>query len=313
MIVGIDLGGSKIEACLFDDALEPLARRRTATPHTSFEDMLDALIDQYVWACAEAGQQGLKLGVGVPGFVDKGTGRLLASNLPDTEKSLPRALEQRLNVAIATENDCKCFALSEANGGAGEGAETVFGLILGTGCGGGVCHEGRLVRGLAGLPGEIGHLGIPIAFADRLPALVCKCGRIGCYETLVSGPGLRLLGQSVAGIDVPAEEIVTRATAGETGAAAALALWSELVCELLLTIQGSIDPDHIVLGGGLSKIPDVKGILGAQMQKTLMQGLPLPRLSVARFGDASGVRGAAMLHAFVDQSDRTTARKEVTT
>ena len=99
----------------------------------------------------------------------------------------------------------------------------------------------------------------------------------------------------------------------QTGAAAALALWSELVCELLLTIQGSIDPDHIVLGGGLSKIPDVKGILGAQMQKTLMQGLPLPRLSVARFGDASGVRGAAMLHAFVDQSDRTTARKEVTT
>lgn len=312
MIVGIDLGGSKIEACLFDAALEPLARRRTVTPLTSFEDMLDALIDQYQWACGEAGQTGLKLGIGVPGFVEKGTGRLLASNLPSTDKSLPRALEQRLNVAIATENDCKCFALSEANGGAAEGAETVFGLILGTGCGGGVCHHGRLVRGLAGLPGEIGHLGIPVAFADRLPALLCKCGRIGCYETLISGPGLRLLGQHVAGIDVPAEEIAARAAADEPGAAAALALWAELVCELLLTIQGSIDPDHIVLGGGLSKIPDVTAILGAQMQKTLMQGLPLPDLSVARFGDASGVRGAAMLHAFANSSDQPTARKKGT-
>ncbi|MDB5659427.1 MAG: glucokinase family protein [Cypionkella sp.] len=297
MIVGIDLGGTKIEACLFDDDLMPLVRRRIATPIASFDDMIDGLVDQYHWACAQAGTQDLKLGIGVPGFVEKGTGRLLATNLPGTDKSLPQVLEQRLNAAIATENDCKCFALSEANGGAGDGAETVFGLILGTGCGGGVCLNGRLVRGLAGLPGEIGHLGIPVSFAERLPVLICKCGRVGCYETLVSGPGLRILGQSIAGLDIPAEEIAARAAAGEPRPAAALALWSELVCELLLTIQASIDPDQIVLGGGLSKIPDITSILDSQMQKTLMQGLPLPQLSVARFGDASGVRGAAMLHA----------------
>jgi len=296
VIVGIDLGGTKIEACLFDHRLEPMIRRRTATPTSSFEAMLDGLVDQYRWACAEAGQQGLKLGIGVPGTVDRLTGRLLASNLPSTDKSLPRELEQRLNVAVAAENDCKCFALSEANGGAGAGATTVFGLILGTGCGGGVCHRGALVRGLAGLPGEIGHLGIPVGFAGRVPVLTCACGRVGCYETLVSGPGLQILGRWMTGDDAPAPEIAARAASGATGATAVMALWCELVAELLLTIQTSIDPDHIVLGGGLSKIPGITGLLTARMQTTLMEGVPLPQLSVAQFGDASGVRGAAMLH-----------------
>ena len=144
---GIDLGGTKIEACLFDSDLNALCRRRTSTPRDSFQALVDALVDQYGWLRAQADMPDLAVGVGIPGLVESGTGLALTSNLPSTGKPLRSGLSHRLGLAVPMENDCKCFALSEANGGAGEGFETVFGLILGTGCGGGVCHRGRLVRG----------------------------------------------------------------------------------------------------------------------------------------------------------------------
>ena len=198
MLGGIDLGGTKIEACLFASDLNPITRHRIPTPRRSFTDLIDAIVQQYEWLRGKAGQPSLSLGIGIPGLVEAGTGLSLASNLPSMGKPLREELSRRLGFTVATENDCKCFALSEANGGAGASFDTVFGLILGTGWCGGVCYRGKLVAGHNGLPGEVGHTGVPMAAAPgySLPVRHCKCGRHGCYETLVSGPGMTALARA---------------------------------------------------------------------------------------------------------------------
>jgi predicted NBD/HSP70 family sugar kinase len=299
MFGGVDLGGTKIEACLFDSDLNALSRRRTSTPRDSFDALVDALVDQHRWLRAEAGMPDLAVGFGIPGLVEPGTGLALTSNLPSTGKPLRRELSQRLGLAVPMENDCKCFALSEANGGAGEGFETVFGLILGTGCGGGVCHRGRLVRGQNGLPGEVGHTGIPMAASSgrSLPSRLCKCGRHGCYETLVSGPGITALAKDLHGLDLAAEEIAARAAEDDASARDVLAVWADILCELLRSIQAMVDPDCVVLGGGLSRIAGIIELLAGRMPKHMIGGMRRPALKVATFGDSSGVRGAAMLAA----------------
>jgi predicted NBD/HSP70 family sugar kinase len=193
-------------------------------------------------------------------------------------------------------NDCKCFALSEANGGAGEGSETVLGLILGTGVGGGVTRHGRLVLGHNDLPGELGHIGIPgwLIAHSRLPVLPCGCGRFGCYETLVSGPGLERLAARHAREDRSPPQIVQFAAMGDPAMAATLREWLALLAELIHTAQCTIDMDCVVLGGGLSRIPDVARMLADTYRERQFAGRET-RFAVARFGDASGTRGAALL------------------
>jgi predicted NBD/HSP70 family sugar kinase len=297
MFGGIDLGGTKIEACLFDEDLNAVLRRRTATPADSFEALLDALLDQYGWLRVQAGSRPVYVGFGIPGLVDAETGLALTSNLPSMGKPLKRELSRRLGFDPPMENDCKCFALSEASGGAGEGFETVFGLILGTGCGGGVCHRGHLVTGRNGLPGEVGHTGISVnaAVGRSIPLRACKCGRLGCYETLVSGPGMAALAKALHGLEMSAEEIADRAAAGDPLAKDVLTIWADILCELLRSIQATVDPDCIVLGGGLSRMQGITDLLVERMPAQMIGGARLPAITVARFGDSSGVRGAAML------------------
>jgi predicted NBD/HSP70 family sugar kinase len=299
MFGGIDLGGTKIEACLFDPELTEIARRRVPTPRQSFDELLDALVAQYEWLRAEAGTIALPVGVGIPGLIERSTGLSLTSNLPATNRPLHDALSRRLGFSVPVDNDCKCFALSEANGGAGEGYDTVFGLILGTGCGGGVCHKGRLVQGHNGLPGEVGHFGIAMNAAPQvtLPLRHCNCGRYGCYETLVSGPGLTALAKSLKGLELSPEQIASGAAAGDGDLAEILAIWADIVGELLRTIQGTVDPDCVVLGGGLSRIEGVAELLLGRMPGHFIAGMRAPAILVARYGDSSGVRGAAMLAA----------------
>jgi predicted NBD/HSP70 family sugar kinase len=299
MFGGVDLGGTKIEACLFDSGLNTLTKRRTATPRDSFEALIDALVDHHAWLCAKAETSNLAVGFGIPGLVEAETGLALTSNLPSMGKPLASELSRRLGFAAPMANDCKCFALSEANGGAGEGFETVFGLILGTGCGGGVCHRCRLVRGHNGLPGEVGHTGISMAAAPgrSLPARLCKCGRLNCYETLVSGPGMTALAQHLHGLDLAAEEIAAVASTGDPAARDVLAVWAGILCELLRSIQATVDPDCIVLGGGLSRMEGILELLIERMPMHLIGGMRRPALKIAKFGDSSGVRGAAMLAA----------------
>ena len=297
MFAGIDLGGTKIEACLFDANLTEVMRRRIPTPRHSYEGLLDGLVSQYEWMCREANVSKLPVGVGIPGLIDSSNGLSLTSNLPATMRPLRDDLSRRLGFSVPVKNDCKCFALSEANGGAGEGYETVFGLILGTGCGAGVCHKGKLVEGRNGLPGEVGHTGISMNASpqSRLPLLRCKCGRQGCYETLVSGPGMTALGKHLKEIDLTPDQIAHGAAMGNRDLEDILVVWADLVCELLRTIQGTVDPDCIVLGGGLSRIEGVADRLLKQLPEHVINGARRPDILVAKYGDSSGVRGAAML------------------
>ena len=291
---GMDVGGSKIETCLFDDEFHALERRRIETACTTYEELLDCIVGEVRWLDSRAGRA-VDLGIGLPGLVDQ-TGRALTSNLPATGRPLREDLIARLGRSVAMANDCKCFALSEANGGAGDGAEITLGLILGTGVGGGVTRRGRLVLGHNDLPGELGHVGIPgrIAVESALPMLPCGCGRIGCYETLVSGPGLMRLASRHRGAGRSPADIAQLAGSGDEAMAATMREWLTLLAELIHTAQCTIDMDCVVLGGGLSQIPDVARMLADAYRGRQIAGRET-RFAVARFGDASGTRGAAML------------------
>ncbi len=293
---GMDVGGSKIETCLYDEQFRALQRRRVDTACGTYEELLECIVGEVRWLEGQA-QGAVDLGIGLPGLVDYRSGRALTSNLPATGRPLRDDLVARLGrTTVALANDCKCFALSEANGGAGEDAETVLGLIIGTGVGGGVVHRGRLVLGHNDLPGELGHLGIPARFVREwdLPVLACGCGRLGCYETLVSGPGLVRLARRHGAPECSPAEIAERAQAGDPTMAAAMREWLTLVAELIYTAQCTVDMDCVVLGGGLSRIPGVASMLADAFSAQRMAGRDV-RFSIARFGDASGTRGAAML------------------
>lgn len=296
MYGGIDLGGTKIEACLHDDALNPLERRRVPTP-PDYAGLLDALGDQVAWLRGKASDPQLRIGVGIPGLVDRTTGLAYTANLAAMNRPLAADLAERVGAVLPFENDCKCFALSEANGGAGDGLSTVFGLIIGTGVGGGVCIDGRLARGWTGLPGEVGHIGIPAALLTdlRLPALACGCGRTGCYETYLAGPGLARLPGMLAGTVAPHGAPETAFAAGSPAAERTFLAWSRIAAELIHTLQLTIDPECVVLGGGVTLIPGIADRICHAFETIKLAPTRTPRIATARFGDSSGVRGAAML------------------
>ncbi|MFV0382840.1 ROK family protein [Paracoccus sp. (in: a-proteobacteria)] len=301
---GIDLGGTKIEAALFGPDATPLTARRRPTPRASYEALLDALVQEVEGLRSASGRDDLPVGIGMPGLVDAQTGVAVTANLPANGQRLAHDLAARAGGHIVTANDCKCFALSEANGGAGQGYGRVFGLILGTGLGGGLCQDGRLVLGHNGLPGEIGHYGLPAHLIQRhgLPLLPCGCGRTGCTETLISGTGMAQLARAILGIDRSAPEIA--ATPDDPGNARVLQIWTELAAELLHTIQLHIDPDCIVLGGGLSRIGGLAPRLAGGLTRAALPSLRQPAILTPRFGDSSGTRGAAILALHSDK-DRT--------
>ncbi|MCA0270739.1 MAG: ROK family protein [Proteobacteria bacterium] len=292
----IDVGGTKIEAALFDGDLEPLAKHRIETPTDSYEALVAAIVGQARWLEENAGSS-MPMAIGLPGLIDPQTGRSVTSNLPATGHALSQDISDQLGRTIPVENDCKTFALSEANGGAGAGFRTVFGLILGTGVGGGVCIDGKLQTGLNGLPGEVGHFGIPghLVAEYGLPILRCGCGRMGCYETLVSGAGLSRLAEHFSGKPVAAAEIMAAAARGDVAMGRLREIWLHLLAELVLTIQLTVDPDCVVLGGGLSKIDGLDRDLATVFEAHKLHHVRSPALRIARYGDASGGRGAAIL------------------
>lgn len=301
---GIDLGGTKIEATLFGPDLGYLTTRRRPTPRQSYDALLEALADEVTGLRATAGNPALLVGIGTPGLVDAQTGIAVTANLPAGGHRLAHDLAARVGGQVVTANDCKCFALSEASGGAGQGYPRVFGLILGTGLGGGLCQNGQLVLGQNGLPGEIGHYGIPAHIAQHynLPLLPCGCGRTGCTETYISGSGMTQLARALLGFDRTPPEIA--AAPDDPGNARVLAVWTGLAAELLHTIQLHIDPDCIVLGGGLSRIDGLDQRLAGEFARVALPSVRIPAILPPRFGDSSGARGAAIL-ALQSDKDRT--------
>lgn len=290
-VCGIDLGGTKIETKLFDERLSPLGSRQAKTPHTSYEDLLDAVLTEVDWAMEQAQSTRLPLGIGLPGLIDARSDLALTANIPATGKPLARDLSDRIGRTVVIENDCKCFALSEAVRGAGAGHHSVVGLILGTGLGGGHCIDGTLFEGRNNVAGEVGHISLPAHLVQRfdLPIVDCGCGRHGCLETYLSGRGITRLDAHLHGKERSAPDLLAQA------AEDVFDIWYELLGELLHNIQLTIDPECIVLGGGLSNLPGIETRAADALAACTLPSLIPPEIKLARFGANSGAEGAAIL------------------
>ena len=297
---GIDIGGSKIELVAFRDTDAGLAevhRERVVTPGTDFDEFIRAIAGLVERADAALGLRA-PVGIGLPGVIDSATGRQISSNVPALNGRLVvGSLHDALQRPIAIGNDCQCFALSEAQGGAADGLPSMFGAIIGTGAGGGYCVDGRLQRGSNGVAGEWGHWPLPadLLLQYQLPVIDCPCGRRGCLERYVSGPGMSRLHAHLGGDGAEPLAIVARANAGNDVATTTLAMHTDLLGHALATLVLAVDPHAIVLGGGLSQLRHLYDELPAAVRRHLFNGVQAPPILPPRFGDAGGARGAALV------------------
>ncbi|SMY06662.1 ROK family protein [Flavimaricola marinus] len=287
---GIDLGGTKIETQIFDADWQPVTRQRVPTPK-DYAGLVKAVADQVRWAEAAAGE-GLPIGIGAAGLVNPATGLALTANLVASGHPFPADITAAAGRDVLYVNDCRALALSEAVFGAGRGYHTVLGLILGTGIGGGISIGGHLLPGPSMTGGEFGHTSAPadLVAKHRLPVVPCGCGAMGCIETLIAGPGLARVALAMTGQELSPPAIAA-AKGGEM--AAVWQVWCDLVAALLRNLTLTVDPDIIVLGGGLSQIPGVTEDLTTALQSAQLAGFAIPKLAVAQGGDSSGARGAA--------------------
>ena len=297
MRIGIDLGGTKIELVAIDDVGDIVHRRRVATPTGDYAGTLAAIAQLVTTAEAELGPAE-SIGVGTPGAIDPVTG--LAKNANSVAlngQPLDRDIEAELQRPIRLANDADCFAVSEARDGAGSGADPVFGVILGTGVGGGVVAGGRLVRGPNRISGEWGHNPLPWPAEGELPGPACYCGRFGCIETFVSGPGLAAdHGRHNPGATpVTAAEIAAAAGSGDPAAVATMDRYHDRLARALSHVINVLDPAVIVLGGGASNIDSLYEAVPALWAEYVFSEVVLTKLVPAAHGDSSGVRGAAWL------------------
>lgn len=293
--IGVDVGGTKIEAIALNPHGRPLDRRRVATPHGDYPGTLRAVRD-LVQAVESAVGRRASVGVGIPGTISRASG--LVKNANSTwlnGRPFDADLAAALGRPIRTANDANCFALSEATDGAAAGADSVFGVILGTGVGGGVVTGGRVLAGCNGIAGEWGHNPLPWPQPDELPGPACYCGKHGCIETFLSGPGLSRDHQAQGGPAMTAEAIGESAARGDTAAQAALARYADRLARGLATVINVVDPEVIVLGGGLSQLPDLCGAVAGRLGRYVFSDRVDTRITLPRFGDSSGVRGAAWL------------------
>jgi len=297
--IGVDLGGTKIEAIALDDAGRELIRRRIASPSHDYAQIIAAvrgLVD------ALEGDLGMRasVGVGTPGAISSVTGRVKNANSTQLNgRPLAEDLARALGREVRVENDANCFALSEASDGAGAGRRLVLGVILGTGVGGGIVHDGRVWVGPNAIAGEWGHNEMPSRTEPGLPDTRCYCGRRRCIETFVSGPGLaadhRRDAPSGASATLDAAAIATLARAGDPDAVATMARFYERLAAALATVINVLDPDVVVLGGGLSNIEPICDEVLARLPAHVFSDTLATPVVRNRHGDSSGVRGAAWL------------------
>lgn len=288
--VGIDLGGTKIETQVFDDAWSVVARRRHETPK-DYPDLVRVMAEQIAWA-EEQAKASVPVGIGAAGLVNPVTGLALTANLAATGHPFPADIAKAAGRNITYVNDCRALALSEAMFGQGKGHRTVMSLILGTGVGGGICVDGRILQGPTMTGGEFGHTSAPAHLVSKhgLPVIQCGCGRMGCIETYIAGPGLSRLARHVAGQDLTPPQI---AAERDGSLAEVWQIWCALTADLLHTLTMAADPDIIVLGGGLTRIDGLADDLSLAMADAQLSGFATPPLALAQGGDASGARGAA--------------------
>jgi fructokinase len=293
--IGVDLGGTKIEAIALSPEGRELVRRRVPTPRSDYAATVEAVAALVEALEQEAGARGT-VGIGTPGAASRVTGLMKNANSTCLiGKPLQADLESRLGRPVRLANDADCFALSEATDGAGQGAGTVFGVILGTGVGGGIVVRGQLLSGANAIAGEWGHNPLPLPEGPDLPPPSCYCGRRGCVEAYLSGPALAALHARRTGQALEAPEIAARAEAGDDACDVSLGLYEQRLARSLAAVINLLDPDVIVLGGGLSKIRRLYEAVPRLWGPFVFSDAVATRLLPAVHGDAGGVRGAAWL------------------
>ena len=294
MRIGIDLGGTKIEGiALADDGAE-LARMRIVTPK-SYEGSIEAIASLVHDLESRVHATGT-VGVGIPGAIVPATG--VVKNANSTwliGEPLARDLATRLARPVRIMNDANCFAISEATDGAGAGGGVVFGVILGTGVGGGIVIDRAIHLGPNLIAGEWGHNPLPWMQPDESPGPPCYCGKRGCIETFLSGPGLERDHETTTGHALRTREIVHAASTGDSEAGATLRIYHDRLARALAALINVLDPDVIVLGGGMSNLPDLAPSVSAQLPRYVFSNTVETRVVRNAHGDASGVRGAAWL------------------
>src|SRR3954454_7789306 len=297
--IGVDLGGTKIAAAAIDPAGAIATSRRIATPAGDYDATVAAIAGLVSALEHEIGTRA-PVGVGIPGTIVAGTGRVKNANSTWLNgRELARDVERALGREVRFANDANCFALSEAVDGAASGLGTVFGVILGTGVGGGIVTGGRLLIGANAIAGEWGHNPLPAPVAYEVPGPPCYCGRSGCIETFLSGPGLaadhlRHAGHH-GGAALSAPEIAAGARAGRDDCRATVARYVERLARSLASVINLLDPDAIVLGGGLSSLDILYEEVPRSWGRYVFSDTVVTRLLPPLHGDASGVRGAAWL------------------
>jgi fructokinase len=303
--IGVDLGGTKIEAVAIDDGSNVLARHRVPTPR-SYDETLEAITGLVGAVERDTGRTGT-VGVGIPGAVSPDSG--LVKNANSTwliGEPLGDDLARRLGRPVRLMNDANCFALSEATDGAAEGADVVFGVILGTGVGGGLVIGGRCIAGANLIAGEWGHNPLPWMTADEFPGPPCYCGKVGCIEMFLSGPGFerdhasasairRSGGALVAEATRSSRSIVEDAAAGDAAARATIDRYHDRLARAVASVINVLDPDVIVLGGGMSNLPGLAEATSTLLPRYVFSDTVVTRVVRNRHGDSSGVRGAAWL------------------
>jgi len=295
MRIGIDLGGTKIEALAIDDAGIELVRHRVPTPRGDYAGTLQAMADLVHRIEHETGHTGT-VGAGIPGTISNATG--LVKNANSTWlNGMP--LREDLSTLLGREariaNDANCLAVSEATDGAAAGKAVVFGVILGTGCGGGLAFNGHVHAGLNGVGGEWGHNPLPWATGDEVPGPACYCGKFGCMEMWVSGTAVALDFARVTGRTLSTPQIVAACEAGDPEATACVERFEDRLARGLASLINIVDPDVFVFGGGLSKNARIYPNVARLLPKYVFGGEVNTPLVQAKYGDSSGVRGAAWL------------------
>jgi fructokinase len=293
--IGIDLGGTKIEGIALDEDGRTRARQRIAAPRGDYGETLKA-VSSLVAAMERELHTTATVGVGIPGTISAATGLVKNSNstwLNGTSlaRDLPKLLERPVRFA----NDANCFALSEATDGAAAGASIVFGVIVGTGTGGGIAIDGRVLVGCNAIAGEWGHNSLPWPRSGESPGSACYCGRSGCIETFLSGPGFARDYAARSGRMATPEEIVAAAAGGDTTATLCLERYEDRFARALASVINVIDPDVIVLGGGLSNVERLYSTIPSRLGAFVFSDVVVTRVVRAMHGDSSGVRGAAWL------------------
>jgi fructokinase len=295
MRIGIDLGGTKIEAIALADDNREMDRQRVATPRGDYAGTIRCIRDLVAGVEARTGKRG-SIGIGIPGSLSPATGLMRNANSTWLNgRPFDRDLETALGRPIRVANDANCLALSEAADGAGAGVSTVFAVILGTGVGGGLVVDGRLIDGSNRIAGEWGHNPLPDSRPDERPGAPCFCGRSGCIETFLSGPGLARDHLTRTGDALTAEEICARSATDDAAAEASVARYEERLARALGSVINLFDPDIVVVGGGMSKVGRLFDNVPITWRRYIFSDVVRTKLAPAKHGDSSGVRGAAWL------------------